>query len=112
MPTQEDRRNQMLELARRWQASGTGARAFAREQGVTPWVLYYWRKELAPQTRPPRRRRRSRRGRLAPVHVMTGATDPGGDLEIFLAGGDRVRVAAGVSVDVLRGVIQVLRTGC
>jgi hypothetical protein len=51
MPTQEDRRHQMLDLARRWQASGTGARVFAREQGVTPWVLYYWRKELVPQAR-------------------------------------------------------------
>jgi hypothetical protein len=112
MPTQEDRRHQMLDLARRWQASGTGARVFAREQGVTPWVLYYWRKELVPQTRPPRRRRRSRGGRLAPVHVMPGAADSGGDLEIILAGGDRVRIAARVSADVLRSVIQVLRTGC
>ena len=32
---------------RRWRESGQSARAFAQEQGVTPWTLYYWRKRLA-----------------------------------------------------------------
>ena len=85
--------------------------AFAREQGVTPWVLYYWRTRLANLDHPPRRRR-SRRVTLAPIHVMTGSAETSADLEIILAGGDRVRVPAGGSVDALRCVIQVLRTGC
>lgn len=112
MQAQEDRRSTMLELARRWRESGATARAFAQEQGVTPWTLYYWRQRLAGQDRPTRRRRRSRRVTLAPVHVVAGARDVGGDLEILLASGDRVRVAAGVSVDTLRRVVQVLRTAC
>jgi hypothetical protein len=102
----------MLELARRWRESGVRARVFAQEQGVTPWTLYYWRQRLASPDRPTRRRRRSRRVTLAPVHVVAGAGDVGGDLEILLAGGDRVRVAAGVSADTLRRVLQVLRTAC
>jgi len=55
MQAQEDRRQQMLELARQWRDSGLNARAFAEGHGVTPWTLYYWRERL---TKPERRRRR------------------------------------------------------
>jgi hypothetical protein len=102
----------MLELARRWRDSGVKARVFAQEQGITPWTLYYWRQRLASQERPTRQRRRSRRVTLAPVHVVASARDVSGDLEILLANGDRVRVAADVSTDTLRRVVQVLRTSC
>lgn len=110
MQVQDDRRNQMLDLARRWQASGTKARAFAQEHGVTPWVLYYWRQRLAREDRPARRRRRrSRPMTLAPVHVVT---DADGDVEITLVSGDRVRVSAGVSPDLVGDIVRVLRTPC
>jgi hypothetical protein len=110
MQAQDDRRNRMLDLARRWQASGTKARAFAHEQGVTPWVLYYWRQRLAREDRPVRRRRRrSRPVTLAPVHVVS---DAGGDVEITLVSGDRVRVSAGVSADLVGDIVRVLRTPC
>ncbi len=112
MPAPDDRRTKMLELARRWRDSGVKARVFAQEQGITPWTLYYWRQRLASQDRPTRQRRRSRRAMLAPVHVVAGAGDVGSDVEILLASGDRVRVAAGVSIDTLRRVVQVLRTAC
>jgi transposase-like protein len=112
MQAQDDRRNTRLELARQWRDSGAPARAFAQEHGVTAWTLYYWRKRLALQDRPARRRPRSRRVQLAPVHVMTMAEDVGSDLEIVLASGDRVRVSPQVSVDTLRRVVQVLRTAC
>jgi hypothetical protein len=102
----------MLELARRWRDSGVKARVFAQEQGITPWTLYYWRQRLASQDRSTRRRRRSRRVTLAPVHVVAGARDVGGDLEILLTSGDRVRVGTGVSADTLRQVVEVLRTAC
>jgi hypothetical protein len=111
MPAPDDRRNQMLDLARRWRESGTSARVFAQGQGVTPWTLYYWRKRLVSQNRPTGRRRWRSAMRLAPVHVV-GSTAAGGDLEIVLTAGDRIRVPAGVSADTLRRVIQVLRTGC
>jgi hypothetical protein len=88
------------------------ARAFAEGHGVTPWTLYYWRERLTKEERPRRRRRRSGRVRLAPVHVVTSADLGGGDLEVILAGGDRVRVRTSASVDLLRRVIEVLRTAC
>jgi hypothetical protein len=113
MEAQENRRNTMLELARQWRDSGTRARVFAQEHGVTAWTLYYWRKRLPSLERPTRRRPRSRRRvRLAPVHVMTAAADGAGDLEIIFTSGDRLRVSAGASVETLRRVIDVLRTAC
>src|SRR5262245_39788033 len=100
----------MLDLARRWQASGTKARAFAQENGVTPWVLYYWRQRLARDDRPVhRRRRRSRPMKLAPVHVVT---DADGGIEITLVSGDRVRVSPGVSPDVVGQIVRVLGRPC
>ena len=56
MPAPDHRRNQMLDLARRWRESGASARAFAEEQVVTPWTLYYWSERLTTENRPKRRR--------------------------------------------------------
>jgi transposase-like protein len=112
MQAQEDRRSAMLDLARRWRESGATARAFAQEHGITTWTLYYWRKRVARDERPVRRRRRARRVRLAPVHVVASAEGNGGDLEVLLVSGDRVRVPADVSADTLRRVVEVLRTAC
>ena len=111
MPAQETRRGTMLDLARQWRDSGRKAREFAEEHGVTPWTLYYWRKRLArEERRPRRRRRRPPRVTLAPVQVV--ADGRAGELEILLAGGDRVRVSADVPAETLQRVIQVLRTAC
>jgi len=111
MPAPDDRRDKMLDLARRWRESGMKARAFAQEQGVTPWVLYYWRQRLARQERPVRRRR-SGRVPLARVRVVGDARNTGDDLEIVLVSGDRIRIRAGASVETVRRVVQVLRGGC
>ena len=112
MQAHEDRRQQMLELARQWRDGGMSARAFAEGHGVTPWTLYYWRERLTKAERPPRRRRRSRRVTLAPVHVVTSADLGGGDLDVILASGDRVRIRASASADMVRRVLDVLRTAC
>ena len=116
MPAPNDRTDRMLDVARRWRESGQSARAFAKEQGVTPWTLYYWRERLAgKQTRPARRRkpRASSRVSLAPVHVVaSGGEESRSDVEILLANGDRVRVTARVSVETLRRVVHILRASC
>lgn len=108
MQAQEDRRDTMLDLA--WRDSGAKARVFAQEHGITPWTLYYWRKRLAGQERPTGRRR-TRGVTLAPVHVGP-SVEGGGDLEVVLASGDRIRVPADVTADTLHRVIQVLRSAC
>jgi len=110
MPALDDRRNQRLDLARRWRDSGVKARVFAQEHAVTPWTLYYWRQRLPAPERPRRRRKPPRRMKLAPVHVVgSSAKDGGGGLEIVLASGDRVRVFEEISAETLRRVVQVLR---
>lgn len=110
MEAQEDKRSGMLDLVRRWRESGTTAKVFAQEHGVTPWTLYYWRSQLPPKERA--KRRRARRVTLAPVHVVPSPEATGGDLEVLLGSGDRVRVPAGTSAELLRRVVQVLRAGC
>src|SRR5262245_47840105 len=110
MPAPDDRRDTMLDLARRWRESGMKARAFAEEQGVTPWVRYYWRQRLARQDRPVRRR--SRRVPFARVRVVSEVRPEAEDLEIVLVSGDRIRIPAAASVETVRRVIQVLRGGC
>ena len=117
MSAPNNRKDHMLELARRWRESGQSARVFAQEQGVTPWTLYYWRERLVVgETAPPKRRRRrprSSRVRLAPVHVVTsGGEDGRSDVEITLANGDRIRMGANVPLDTVRSVVQMLRTTC
>jgi transposase-like protein len=105
----------MFDLVRRWRESGTAARAFANEHGVTPWTLYYWRERLANEEQPARRPRRGTRVRpkkttLVPVRVVPD--DSTGALELILTTGDRVRVPARVAVDTLRQVVQILRAAC
>ena len=117
MPAPNDRTDRRLDLARRWRESGQSARAFAQEQGVTPWTLYYWRERLGDgHARSTGRRRKPRsapRVSLAPVHVVTGGGEESrGDVEILLACGDRVRVTASVSVETLRRVVEILRRPC
>ncbi len=109
MEGQEDRRARMMGLVQQWRESGKSARVFAREQGVTPWTLYYWR-EVASHDRAARRRRRSptRRGSLVPVRVINGS-HPDGELEVILATGDRVRVPASVSLERFHRVLQVVK---
>src|SRR3989442_14868861 len=103
LQAKEGGRTARLGLVRRWRESGAKARVFAQEHGVTAWTLYYWRKRLAREERPARRRRRSPpRGRLAPVQLV--ASDGNGhDLGGMLAGGDPIRVPTGISAGGVRG---------
>ena len=115
MPASDDRRTAMFDLVRRWRESGTPARAFAQEHGVTPWTLYYWREQLAKTEQPARRRPRGSRVRskkttLVPVRIVP--EDAGSALELILTSGDRVKVPGDVGLDTLRRVVQVLRTAC
>jgi hypothetical protein len=114
MQAPADRRQQMLALVREWRQSGLIGREFAASHGVTLWTLQYWREQLRKEEgrpAPPVRLRR-RRVEFAPVHVVPAADSGGGDLEILLAGGDRIRLAASVEPDRLRRVLEMLRGRC
>ena len=83
------------------QRSGMSVKQFCKEQGLTEYAFYAWRKRL--QERGPvqfalveRSARRQERN-VEPV------------LELVLATGERLRIGPGVEVTTLRTVLDVLR---
>ena len=83
------------------QRSGMPVKQFCKEQGLTEYSFYAWRKRLQDQApvrfalveRSARRQERS----AEPV------------LELVLATGERLRIGAGVDITTLRTVLDVLR---
>jgi hypothetical protein len=83
------------------QRSGISVKQFCRENGLTEYSFYAWRKRLqqsgpvrfALVERNPRRQERT--------------TEP--VLELVLATGERLRIGAGVDITSLRTVLDVLR---
>ena len=83
------------------QRSGISVKQFCKENGLTEYSFYAWRKRLqqsgpvrfALVERSPRRQERT--------------TEP--VLELVLATGERLRIGAGVDITTLRTVLDVLR---
>ena len=84
------------------QRSGISVKQFCKEQGLTEYSFYAWRRRLQ-ETGPvrfalvgwnPRRQERAAEAAL---------------LELVLATGDRLRISAGVDAATLRTVLDVLR---
>jgi hypothetical protein len=83
------------------QRSGTSVKQFCKEQGLTEYSFYAWRKRLQ---------------KKEPVHFalvdrgaarQEQATDAA--LELVLATGERLRIGAGVDATTLRTVLDTLR---
>jgi hypothetical protein len=83
-------------------SSGMSVKQFCKEQGLTEYSFYAWRKRL--QEKGPVRfalvERSARRQERAPEAV----------LELVLATGERLRIGTGVDTAILRAVLDVLRT--
>lgn len=96
----------MAKLVARWRASDESGASFARRHGVRPWTFWYWSRKVSaePSASP------APRPTFVPVHVAPPVDT--GVIEIVLAGGDRVRVRAEASVDLVRAVVAVLRPPC
>jgi len=87
------------ELILQQKKSGLSVEAFCRQQGVSGWSFYQWRKRLAT----------SSPVRFALVETQgLGQRDQVG-LELWLSSGERLQMAAGVDVATLRNVLAVLR---
>src|SRR5665213_4422460 len=87
------------ELIRQQQQSKLSVSAFCRQHGFSDQSFYNWRKRLAA----------SQPVRFALVDANASGSDPFGPLELILASGDRLRIAAGTDVATLRTVLSVLR---
>ena len=82
------------------QRSGVSVKQFCREQGLTEYSFYAWRKRLQ-QTGPVRFALVDRSPRQQ--HASEAA------LELVLATGERLRINAGVDAATLRTVLDMLR---
>lgn len=83
----------------RQRKSGLTVEAFCRQQGVSGWSFYQWRKRLSLHE---------------PVRfalVETAGTSPRNTtaMELWLSSGERLQIAAGVDAATLRTVLAVLR---
>jgi hypothetical protein len=83
------------------QRAGVSVKQFCKEQGLTEYSFYAWRKRLQ-QTGPVRFALVERRAR--PQEPAAEAA-----LELVLASGERLRISAGVDAATLRVVLDVLR---
>lgn len=106
-----DRREQMKRLVKKWRASGQTKAAFVRAHGVSRGRLEYWVRRLG-EGESSGGGRRQRPVNLIPVQVRDTASGSGGEIEILLGSGDRLRVSAEVRAEALRRVIEVLRGAC
>ncbi len=102
-------RERMRATVARWQRSGMSAASFCRREGIQARRLSYWKRVLGVAAP---RRRVVVRPRLTPVQVVDLGLAAAGSIEVVLAGGERLVVREGVSPDLLRGVLDVLRERC
>lgn len=94
----------MARLVARWRKSDESGASFARRHGVRPWTFWYWsRKVLGDRSTPPAP------PTFVPVHVAPSVET---GIEVVLAGGDRLRIRAGASADLVRAVVAALRPPC
>lgn len=102
-------RERMRATVERWQRSGMSAASFSRREGIQARRLSYWKRVLGVAVP---RRRVVGRPRLTPVQVVDLGLAAAASIEVVLAGGERLVVREGVSPDLLRGVLDVLRERC
>ena len=83
------------------QRSGMPVKQFCKEQGLTEYSFYAWRKRL----------QQSGPVRFALVERSARRQDPMAELalELVLATGERLRIGAGVDAGTLRTVLDILR---
>jgi transposase-like protein len=105
MTTDRVRRHR-AKLVRQWETSGESRRAFARRHGLTLSQFDYWKRQV-------RRDAAAAAPSFAPVQlVMSSETSGSNAIDVTLAGGERLTIREGVSVDLVRTVIAALRPSC
>ena len=87
------------ELIRQQRQSGLSISLFCRNRGFSDQAFYYWRKRLS--VREP--------VRFALVAAGAATTSDPAPIELLLASGDRLRIAAGTDALTLRTVLNLLR---
>ena len=93
------KRAEWQELILQQEKSGLSVRVFCQQHGVGEHCFYYWRRRLA----------NSQPVRFALVETSAVGRQPPAPVELHLASGERLQIAAGVDAATLRTVLAVLR---
>ena len=106
------------ERVQRWQASGLGAKEFARRERVNPNTLAFWKWKLGVSGRSSTTsaRRSSPANALSFVELVAGVTGRGtadeeswsDGVELLAPGGYRIRVGPNFSSEALGAVLDVI----
>ena len=98
----------MTRLVSRWRSSDESQARFARRHHVAPWTFWYWCRKLSSQG--PVEAGRAPAAPFVSVRVTPDAE--AGVVEVVLPAGERVRVTAGASAELVRAVVAALRAAC
>jgi transposase-like protein len=95
-------KDQWCERITEQERSGMSVRRFCQARGIGEHLFYYWRKRLREQQQPMR---------FALVERGPARQEPASEasLELILAGGERLRISAGIEATTLRTVLTALR---
>lgn len=103
----KQRAARMRRLVAQWRQSGESQAGFARRHGIPTWTFWYWcRKVLPPAVAEPAAAATA----FVPIRV-TPETEVG-VVEVVFPAGERVRVGAGASADLVRLVVGAVRATC
>ena len=91
----------MRRLVARWRGSDESGASFARRHGVTAWTFWYWCRKVAEETS-------ADVPSLVSVDVVDAETTA--SVEVVVPSGERLRVTAGASVELVRTVVTALRS--
>lgn len=100
----DDTRRQMTALVRRWEGSDETQAAFAQRHGLSQGKLRYWVQRAPPP--------QADTVTFTPVAVHDAWRPDAGTIEVALPTGERVVIAVGASVDLVRAVVAALRSPC
>lgn len=92
----EERRSYWTRLIAEQEGSGTTIRAFCKQQGVSDYSFYLWRRRL----------RSKEPAQFALLKTVAG----GAPIELYLPGGTRLSIANDVNAATLRSVLDALRS--
>jgi transposase len=81
------------------QRSGMSVKRFCKDNGLTEYSFYSWRKRL----------QKKKPVRFALVERGAVLQEPGAAVEVVLASGERLRISAGVDGATLRTILETLR---
>ena len=106
--TKRSHRVRMTRLVSQWRARDESQARFARRHGVAPWTFWYWCRKLSSEGLTGAGAAPA--APFVPVRVTPDAEV--GGVEVVRPAGERVRVSAGASAELVRAVVTALRAAC